>query len=230
MNCVECLNELATGSLRDLQPTSSVMEHCERCSDCGPLLTALRDREYNAATTLNTLHPMSDPIRIAENAAMVAHRRRVGKVVTFITGGVLVATIWTSLFLTSFGRGLIGFDRARGLASLRTETIQLQCLSPEQAGDIISPYVRSHGSTYYVSSSGLPVITVRGTADELAKARELIGSFETDGRAACRNDLRIDLGKLRELENLRELEKLGPALAPLRDLVPPASPDPAKKK
>jgi hypothetical protein len=222
MNCLECLNELATGSLRDMQPASAVMEHCVTCPDCGPLLTQLRDREYTAATTLNNLYPISNPLSVAETAALVARRRRVGKVVTFITGGVLVATIWTSLFLTSFGRSLIGADHVRRAVSLRTETIHLACLSPKQAADIIDPYVRSSGSRYYVNTSGLPVITVRGTPGELATAKELIAEFETDGNT-CHTGSGINLGEL------RQLEKLGRDLAPLGDLMPAEKPVTPKK-
>src|SRR5439155_432527 len=78
--------------------------------DCGPLATMLRDREYNAATILNTLPPMSNPISVAETAGMLARRRRVGKVVVFLTGSALVATIWVMLFVTGFGRMMIGAD------------------------------------------------------------------------------------------------------------------------
>jgi hypothetical protein len=70
---------------------------------------------------------------------------------------------------------------------LRTETITLRCLSPEQAADIINPYVRSRGSGYYMPNSRISAITVRGTADEVAKSRNLIGSFESDPSAACRS-------------------------------------------
>jgi hypothetical protein len=186
MNCQECLSELATGSLRNLTPESEVMRHCTTCPDCGPLATLLRDREYNAATILNTLPPMANPITIAQTAGELARRRRVGKVVVFLTGAALVATMWAALFVTGIGRSILGLDHGGG-SPLVTETIQLSCLSPEQAGDIISPYVRSDHSTYYVGRSGLSAITVRATAAELAKSRELIRQFESSPGAACRS-------------------------------------------
>ena len=93
MNCQECLAELSTGSLRDLNPDSEVMRHCSTCPDCGALATMLRDREYNAATILNTLPPMSNPISVAETAGMLARRRRVGKVVVFLTGSALTLVV-----------------------------------------------------------------------------------------------------------------------------------------
>jgi hypothetical protein len=187
MTCQQCLAELATGSLRDLQPESAVMQHCATCPDCAPLATQLRDREYNAATILNNLPPMSNPIAIAETAGLVSQRRRVGKVVVFLSGAALVATIVTSIFVTDLGRRAVGANAP----ALFTETISLTCLSPEQAGDIISPYLRSPGSLYYTSRHGIPVITVRGTEAQIAKSKHLISEFEADPRMCAHNSVRI---------------------------------------
>jgi hypothetical protein len=64
--------------------------------------------------------------------------------------------------------------------------MQLSCLSPQQAADIIQPYIRSRDSRIYISNSGISALTVRGTPDELAKSRDLINHFERDPSAACR--------------------------------------------
>ncbi|MFL5510746.1 MAG: hypothetical protein ACJ79J_14260 [Gemmatimonadaceae bacterium] len=203
MRCQEALAELATGSLRELRADSELMQHCAGCPDCGPLATQLRDREYNAASVLNSLPPMSSPIAVAERAGELARRRRIGKVAVFATGAALVATIWTAIFLTGFGRSMMGIDKSDS-SSLRTETIALRCLSPEQAADIINPYVRSHGSTYYIGSSGVAAITVRGRPAELAKSRELIRQFESDPQASCNTSLD---------DRLRQLQKVMDAAA-----------------
>ncbi|MEO8579551.1 MAG: hypothetical protein ABI469_04830 [Gemmatimonadales bacterium] len=184
MNCRECLVALETGSLRDLTADSAVMRHCARCPDCGPLATLLRDREYNAANLLNSLPPMSNPVTLAEDAMRISQRRRLGRVAVMVSGAALVATIWiaaATIFIPMMSAG----DR---VSTLHTETIALSCLSPQQAGDIISPYVRARGSTYYVPSSGISAITVRGLPTELAKSRDLIRAFESDPNASCRAD------------------------------------------
>jgi len=77
--------------------------------------------------------------------------------------------------------------RSDGPATLLTETIPLTCLSPQQAADIIDPYVRTHGSLYFIPTSGISAITVRGSAAQLRKPKDLIREFETDPGAACRN-------------------------------------------
>ncbi len=183
MTCEECLSELATGSLREMSGDSAVMQHCATCPDCSRLTTLLRDREYNAANVLNNLPPMSNPITLAETAVTTAHRRRVGRVVVMISGAALLVTIWFSaatLVLPAMR------SNGPGTSTLLTETIPLSCLSPQQAADIIDPYLRTRGSLYFVPTSGISAITVRGTAEQLSKSKDLIRKFESDPAAACR--------------------------------------------
>jgi hypothetical protein len=185
MTCEECLSELATGSLRELPSDSAVMLHCATCPDCSRLTTLLREREYNAANVLNNLSPMSNPITLAESSVRTAHRRRIGRVVVTLSGAALVITIWivmATIFVPAMNRADLNTSSA-----LRTETIPLSCLSPQQAADIINPYVRSPGSTYYLPTSGISAITVRGNATEVAKSRNLRRDFENDPAAACRS-------------------------------------------
>jgi type II secretory pathway component GspD/PulD (secretin) len=184
MTCEECLFELATGSLREMADNSAVMQHCATCPDCSRLTTLLRDREYNAANVLNNLPPMSNPITVAEASVSTAHRRRVGRVVVMLSGAALAVTIW---FTTA--TLILPVMRSGGptTSTLLTETIPLSCLSPRQAADIIDPYLRTRGSLYYVPTSGISAITVRGTAAQLRKSKDLIRNFESDRAAACRN-------------------------------------------
>jgi hypothetical protein len=182
MTCEQCLSELATGSLRDLPSDSAVMRHCATCPDCSRLTTLLRDREYEAATVLNNLPPMSNPIAVAEASVLTAHRRRVGRVVVMLSGAALALTIWFTAATLIFPA-----MRSNGpMSTLVTETIPLSCLSPQQAAEIVDPYLRTHGSLYFVPTSGISAITVRGTAAQLSKSRDLIREFETDPNAACR--------------------------------------------
>jgi hypothetical protein len=184
MTCAEVLKNLSTASLRDMPADSAVMAHCATCPDCARVTTMLREKEYGAASVLNGLPPMSNPLTVAEEAVVMSKRRRIGRVAVIVTGTALAATIWIAASLTIIPA--LNHADARLASELRTETMQLTCLSPEQAGGIISPYVRSHGSTFYIPSGGLSAITVRGTATELAKSRDLIAQFETDPGAACK--------------------------------------------
>jgi hypothetical protein len=183
MTCAEVLETLSTASLRDMPADSAVMAHCATCPDCARVTTLLREKEYEAASVLNGLPPMSNPITLAEESVVTSKRRRVGRIAVIGTGAALVATIWIAASLTIFPE-LIHNDSPP--SELRTESMQLTCLSPQQAADLINPYVRSHGSNWYIPKSGISVITIRGTGDELAKSRDLIAQFETDPGAACK--------------------------------------------
>lgn len=183
MTCNECLSMLATASLREMAPDSAVMAHCETCPDCARVTTLVRDKEYEAATFLNALPPDSNPVSVAEIAVRMAHRRRIGRIAVMATGAALVVTIWIVAATTVIPA--LNRSDLRLASVLHTETIQLSCLSPQQAGDLINPYVRSHGSAYYVPSSGLSAITVRATSGELRKARSLIHEFDNNPGAAC---------------------------------------------
>jgi hypothetical protein len=184
MTCEQCLSELTTGSLRQMSADSPVMLHCASCPDCSHLTTLLRDREYNAANVLNNLPSMSDPTSLAETSVRTAQRRRVGRVVVMLSGAALVLTIWLAAANTVIPA--MNSSEMGARKTLRTETISLQCLSPQQAADVISPYIREAGSTYYLPTSGISAITVRGSPGEIAKARDLINQFEPDAGAACR--------------------------------------------
>jgi hypothetical protein len=183
MTCAEVLETLSTASLRDMPADSAVMVHCAACPDCARVTTLLREKEYEAASVLNGLPPMSNPITLADESVVTSKRRRAGRIAVIGTGAALVVTIWIAASLTIFPE-LNHSDSPP--SELRTESMQLTCLSPQQAADLINPYVRSHGSNWYIPKSGISVITIRGTGDELAKSRDLIAQFETDPGAACK--------------------------------------------
>jgi hypothetical protein len=184
MTCAETLSALSMASLRDMASDSPIMQHCAECAECSRVTTMVRQQEYEAANVLNGLPPMSDPAALAEQAVVSSARRRTGRIAVMFTGAALVATIWIASWLTIIP-ALNNAD-ARHASNLRTETIQLSCMSPQQAGEIISPYIRSHGSMFYVPKSGIRAITVRGSMSEIHQARDVIADFENDPAAACR--------------------------------------------
>ena len=210
MNCHECLEELETGSLRELTPDSAVSRHAASCPDCGPLLTQLRDLEYTAATILNNLAPLSNPIAVAETAARVSRRQRIGRVVVTLTSIALGISIWfaADTMVPYFGR--IGDN-----PSLRTETMPLTCLSPQQAAELINPYVRSNHSTYYIAPTGVAAITVRASEIELRQVREVLRNFDTGRNGTCHtsattifDDYAKELEELNKPEVQKQLREL----------------------
>lgn len=226
MNCQECLAELSTASLREMQPDSAVMQHCATCAECASLTTRLRELEYATATTLNNLLPLTSPISLAETSATLSRRRRVGRLVVTLSGilGAIIVAVVASTMLVpqTIWNGITGPAAA---SMLRTETITLTCLSPEQAADIINPYVRSRGSVYYTPSSGISVITVRGTAQEIERSRDLLHDLEGDPAAACRNRTGADLP---DIKRRADEDAVRPELAGT-DVRPAPTPRPRPK-
>jgi hypothetical protein len=226
MNCQECLEELSTGSLREMSASDPVMQHCATCPDCALLTTSLREREYEAATVLNSLPPLSNPLSVAESAATLSRRRRVGRVVVTISrivAIVIIGVVGVTWVIPAL-RHAAFFGGEPSLSGLRTETIALTCLSPEQAADIINPYVRSHGSTYYTPSSGISAITVRGTWEEIARSKDLVRDFEADPAAAChRSSNAADVAMQKAIQDA--LKDAKPAIAGSAADRAPASPE-----
>ena len=223
MTCEECLSALETESLRDMTADSAVMQHCATCPECARVTTMVRDREYETATILNSLPPMSNPLMVAETAGLTAHRRRVGGFVVMgsaIAGAVIIWIVSATMIVPALYRGgVIGSGGSAG--GLRTETMQLSCLSPQQGEEIIRPYINSVGSMVKPVVSGISAITVRGTPDEVAKSRNLIREFERDPNAACR----IEETRLRnQIESVERAVSAGAG----RDVTP--APDPQNLK
>jgi hypothetical protein len=175
MTCKECLAALETESLREMTPDSPVMQHCARCADCARVTTMLREKEYETATVLNTLPPMSNPLTVAETGVRTAKRRRVGRIAVMISGVALVGVIWIAAATIAIP-AFTGDRKAR--SSVRTERILLMCMSGQEAGKLIHPYFQSKYSRYYFSSGENAAMTMRGTPEELAKARDLLRAFE----------------------------------------------------
>lgn len=225
MNCRECLEELSTTSLREMEGDSAVMQHCATCPDCARLTNSLRQREYEAATVLNNLPPMANALSVAETSATLARRRAVGRVVVMtsgVVGAIIIGVVASTMVIPALVRsGMLPGGPAP--AGLRTETFALNCLSPEQAADIINPYVRSNGSVYYTMRSGIPAITVRATVEELSRTRMLIHDFESNPAAACHHNLGEELKSLQKA--FEKPTSTGADAKPEpagRDVVPPA--------
>ncbi|HMF99773.1 MAG TPA: hypothetical protein VK560_00865 [Gemmatimonadaceae bacterium] len=158
---------------------------------------------------------MSNPIAVAEASVLTAHRRRVGRVVVMLSGAALAVTIWFTATIL-----VLPAMRSDRPAALLTETIPLSCLSPQQAADIIDPYVRTRGSLYFVPTTGISAITVRGTPAQMQKSKDLIREFEADPAAACRNKT-VGLKAAEKME--ADLHQAAPVIAgPPSDKVPTA--------
>jgi len=186
MNCKECLAALAESSVIEIHQNGSVREHSATCPECARVATLVMGAERDLAFAFNSIVSQVPATRTAEAAVTIEKRRRAGWLVSVAAALALVVVLWVVWI-----RVLVPGARATAeLATINqhTMTAGLDCLTSQQAGDLISPYVRSNGSVWYASKPPMKVITVRGTAEELKKVRELLQRFDNSTHAECTRD------------------------------------------
>jgi len=183
MTCQECLAAVTSASLQEIQSDAQIRQHSEECQDCSRVVTLVAAGERDFAALLAAHSSTKLPMQTAETAMSRAKRQRMGVVLSGVFAILLAATIWIAWVR-------VVVPSARATADMTTshqvtETLAFKCLSPEQAGELISPYVRANGSLYYLPKSALRVITVRATADEMKTIKALLGRFDSAPAGSC---------------------------------------------
>lgn len=174
-NCSECLNALSSARVSDIAPGSTIALHCATCPQCMRVADEVRYAEYRLAASLNEARPgrPSDEVAIAAiGGSELRRRRRIGR---WVRGVLALAA------LGIFGAAMEARLEGDGPNTL-TETITLHCLTAKQAGELVTPYLRSNGSVVY-ESDDLRTITVRANSEEFSAARMVLDKF--DNAASC---------------------------------------------
>jgi hypothetical protein len=183
MTCDDCLTLLATADLDEVETSAPVRAHCTTCEQCARVVRLVAEEERALGLALDaTMSPVPASVTAATASAR-ARRRRTARVVMAGFAVVLLVTLWVlwARFIVPSMRTtahVIAGDQI-------TETLTLRCLTPEQAGDLISPYVRSNGSAYYQGKAPLRVITVRASRAELTRVHGLLEQFDGRPGAPC---------------------------------------------
>lgn len=160
--CAECLSVLSTTRLADVPQNSAVSSHIETCPNCSRLVTEMQVAERRLALSLDSSIPNMPPTLVAANAitgSELEHRQSVARWVrralAFAAGIIVVA------FLRSdTGKYMTGAD------DFQRQTIQLRCISSEEALELATPYLRSNKGRIY-RNGDLRLVTVQGKADEV---------------------------------------------------------------
>ena len=183
MTCEEYLRTLETGPVKAVTQTAPAREHLARCPDCSWSTTLVAEGERDLGARRDNAASAVSPLQTAETAMVIAARQRTAKFVRWglaALSAVVAWLIWMQVILPS-----IHATAALTQDNLRTETIRLSCLTSQQAGDLVSPYLRSNGSLYYVSKPPLNVITIRATPAELTRAEVLLRNFDAADASKC---------------------------------------------
>ncbi len=183
--CAECLSTMSTSRVSDLEPGSAVALHCAACAECSRVAEEVRYAEYRLATALNEQWSRMDSSEVTVAAIKGSERLRRSRIarrvqIALIVAGCYVFFVFMEQRTKPDPRALDNLPAipeavvdAHGIA---TRAITLQCITPEQAIALATPYLRSNGAVYSVP--GIPAITVRGKREEFLRAVNAIDQFD----------------------------------------------------
>ncbi|HEY8164401.1 MAG TPA: hypothetical protein VIF83_02505 [Gemmatimonadaceae bacterium] len=183
MTCEECLTAVSAMSLQEAVSNPEVRKHREECQDCSQVLTLVATAERDLSDLLGQQSPARSVSHTVATAVARAKRRRLGFLITAFLATLLAATLWIAWvrLVVPAARQTVELTSNHHV----TETLDLNCLSPADAGTLISPYVRSNGSLYYLPTGGLRVITVKATPEEMKTVKSLLARLDAAPRGSC---------------------------------------------
>ena len=175
MNCNDYLSMLATLPVDELA-YGHAREHAAVCHDCNRVTRVVAERERNMRLAFDDLHASVPAMPTAARALETSRRRRIARYYEVALGVAMAATLayFVSLRVTP--------DRVRIVTV--SETFRLQCLSPEQAVEMIRPYVSAAGEIKLPSST-LGIIRVQATMEDVQKVRSALDRYDNPQQSQC---------------------------------------------
>ena len=170
----------------DLREGTSAARHIASCPQCAGIAAEIAYAERRLSSALAETQSSFTPEEMSYGALVGSERER-RKVVGRWVRGLLAAAGCVTFFL--FMENVI-LPRAGQSEKIRTETISLRCLTPEQAMEIATPYLRSTGAIY--TTKGMRVVTVRGRHAEFQQAVAHISSIDDAQQCALPNPAYMD--------------------------------------
>jgi len=175
VNCNDYLSMLATLPVDELA-YGNAREHVSTCHDCDRVTRVVVERERNMRLAFDDLHS-SVPAPLTATRALEASRRR--RIARYYEVGLGVAMAATLMYFVSLR---VTPERARVVTV--TETFRLQCLSPEQAVEMIRPYVSAIGEIKLPSST-LGIVSVRAPIEDVQNARSILDRYDDPRVSQC---------------------------------------------
>jgi hypothetical protein len=181
MNCDTYLSMLATVPVEELE-FGDPREHATHCRDCDRVTRVVAERERNMLMAYGELYPARSAAPITARALMMSRRRRIA---TYYRIGLAIATALTLLFLVLSRRVL---PSSTGGIS---EVFRFQCLSPEQAVELLRP-IRSPGVSVMIPpNTTVSTIRVTASAAEMEQVRSLLDRYDTPVATQCGAQLTV---------------------------------------
>lgn len=169
--CAECLTALSTMRLAEIGEGSPIRQHYSTCRNCSRVAADLQYAEHRLALALSEMGSSLPPEAFAQDAITGSERLRRRATAKWIRRGL---AFFAALILGTY----IMEQRAiNPRPEIITRTIVLKCSSPDDAMEVVTPYLRSNGSAVY-KAAGARVITLRGINPEVEAAISQIDQLE----------------------------------------------------
>jgi hypothetical protein len=175
MNCDNYLSMLETLPIEQLA-YGDAREHAATCRDCDRVTRVVVERERSMRMAFGDVYSSAPPDQIAARALVMSRRRTVAVYYRF---GLGVATVATVLFMVASRK--VGPSPA----AIVKERFQLQCLSPEQAAEVLRQ--RHDPSTGFSirPDSPLGIINVEAPPAAMEQVRALLARYDTPAESQC---------------------------------------------
>ena len=175
MNCDTYLSMLATLPMEELAYGDARM-HAATCRDCDRVTRVVAERERSIIAAYGELYPSVQAGPIAARAMEISRRWTIALFYRIGLGVAMAATIFF----------LIMSRRPTPAPSARvTETFRLQCLSPDQALEVLRPIRSPDASMSARTNSPLGLITIAASPAEMERLRSVLNRYDTPTQSQC---------------------------------------------
>jgi hypothetical protein len=176
MNCEDYLSMLATLPVEELA-YGDARDHAGRCRECDRITRVVAERERNMVMAFGDLHLSVPAGQIAAHALVTARRRTVALYYRIGLGFVTVAFI---LYIVMSRQ-----TPAPSASGDVRETFQLQCLSPEQAAELLRPVIQATGHVSFQTNSPLAIIKVEASSEVMERVRSALERYDSPTESRC---------------------------------------------
>jgi hypothetical protein len=173
MTCDTYLSMLETLPVSELA-FGDAADHAASCRDCDRVTRVVAERERNMLLAYGTISPPVPTGLVAAHALELSRRRRIAFYYRF---ALVIAAVVSVL-------GFLMVGRVRPtMARVGTSFIGLQCLSGEQALDILRPSVSPEVAISARGSSS--VVRIVASRAEAARIRAILRLYDNSAMSPC---------------------------------------------
>ncbi len=178
MTCDDYLSMLETLPVQELA-YGEARDHAAYCPDCNRVTRVVAARERNMMMAYESAYPSASAATVVDRAIATARRQRIAFYYRAALG--LAALVVIALFVVN---RRIPADVVANAAPFH-ERFSLQCLSADQAAELVRREVPNSERIVIRSRPRVAVIEVGGSVEEVRVARSVIDHFDNAGRAKC---------------------------------------------